>query len=187
MKFIETIAAWDGVALERIQDAVVVDSLTPIMRAITSLGDQGLFWIAVGVCLFLFRKTRPTGKVVLFSMLLAFIVCNLLLKNIIDRPRPWELYDTIMRLAPDPGDASFPSGHATNAMAASFAILLKGEKKWPGVCAVILALLICFSRLYLGMHFPTDVICGMLIGMASATICWLIDRSIEDSKTIKKH
>lgn len=178
MNFWQTVTAWDGVTLKSIQDVLVSDTLTPVMRIITLFGEAGIFWIIATLILLLLKETRHEGFVIACSLALCFIVCNLIIKPYVDRPRPWETFDYILRLAPDPGDASFPSGHASNSMATAFAMLLNLKKKWIGVLAVVLALLIALSRLYLGMHFPTDVLAGLIVGMLCATICWLVDKCI---------
>ncbi|MDD5823322.1 MAG: phosphatase PAP2 family protein [Firmicutes bacterium] len=168
----------DGQLLIAIQNLLVHDALTPIMRAITMLGEVGIFWIALCAVLTMFRKTRKLGLLAALSLLIGFLVCNVWLKPMIDRARPWELFEGVRRLAPDPGDASFPSGHTTSSFATAMAVYLNcvrcGFKRSYGVAALTLAGLIALSRLYLGMHFPSDVLGGIAIGIASAFIVYYV-------------
>ena len=212
---------FDGNLLIGIQHALNADWLTPIMKIITYFGEAGIFWIAVCLLLLCFRKTRRLGIICSLSLLLSFILCNLALKPLIDRTRPWVTFEEVTAFLPPPGDSSFPSGHSANSMSPAWAMFLatlpgkrtirndetgatRTEKDfgltpclgWKGVgadpaimhrwsiAAVILALLIGLSRLYLGMHYPSDVLAGLLLGMLSASIVWLIVRKRETSHGI---
>lgn len=136
--------------------------LDEFMKAVTSLGDSGIFWILTGAVLLCFQKTRKIGFSVLLSLLCGFLIGNLFLKNIIARDRPCWIDKSIILLIDSPKDYSFPSGHTLASFEAAVSILLY-NKKW-GIAALILAALIAVSRLYLFVHFPTDVLGGMLLG-----------------------
>ena len=112
------------------------------------------------------KKYRKCGLQVAVAMLLTFIVGNLILKNMIHRDRPCWIDPSITLLVKSPSDFSFPSGHSMNGFTASVSILLCDKKL--GIAAVILAAAIAFSRLYNFVHFPTDVIAGIVIGIVSA-------------------
>lgn len=176
MTFWERWTQADGELLIKIQSLFVCDALTPVAKFITLFGSAGAFWIAVSLILIAFKRTRKLGILTGLSLLLCFICCNLCLKPLIDRTRPWVLFEEVRRLIPDPGDPSFPSGHSANSMAAAFAILLNGAKKRYGVAAVTLAVLIGLSRLYLGVHFPSDVAAGLLLGVLSATLVYCANK-----------
>lgn len=173
----------DGQLLISIQNLLVCDALTPVMRFITHFGEWGFFWMMLGAVLLCFKRTRKLGFLALLSLLIGFILCNLCLKPLVERPRPWTLFDEVRRLAPDPGDWSFPSGHTTSSFATSIAILINsgicGIRKRYGIAAVTLAALVGLSRLYLGMHFPTDVLGGIIIGTGSAYLVYCINRWCE--------
>lgn len=200
----------DGNLLIWLQEKLQAEWLTPVMKVITMFGENGLFWIAVCLLLVLFRRTRRLGIICALSLAFSFLCCNVVIKPLVDRSRPWELFEGVIVLLQDPGDASFPSGHTTNAIAPAWAMFLastparssgkNGNKinyqdvpclGWNGigadpcvihrfaVCAVILAVLIGLSRLYLGMHYPTDVLCGFLLGMICATIVFSLIRRHE--------
>ena len=140
--------------------------LDKIMILITHMGTKGIFWILVGVILLLFKKTRKCGLTVLIALLFSLIVGNILLKNIVARPRPCWIDETINMLIAVPKDYSFPSGHTFASFAAAVSVFLYYKK--AGTAAVILAFLIGFSRLYLFVHFPTDVLSGAVLGICAA-------------------
>lgn len=143
--------------------------LDVIMPAITHLGDSGMIWILLGLAILLLdKKNRRTGFQVLLALLLSLIFCNLILKNAVDRIRPFEINTMVQLLIPPPEDASFPSGHTSASFAAATVLMLTRWKgRWP---ALILAVLIALSRLYLYVHFPTDVLFGAIVG----SLCGLL-------------
>ena len=213
----DSFTQFDGNLLIGIQHALNADWLTPVMRFITLFGEGGYFWIFCCLFMLLFRRTRRLGLICSFALLFTFIICNLGLKPAVDRVRPWITFSEVVMLAPDPGDASFPSGHSANSIAPAWAMFLatmpgkirredgtvtgrsydrvkclgwKGEGVPPqimhkvAVAAVVLGFLIGLSRLYLGMHYPSDVVCGLLIGMVVATIVYKVILMIEDRRGI---
>jgi len=150
-----------------IQENIRAPLLDPIMTAITHLGDGGIFWIIMTVLLLCIPKTRKAGLVCAVSMIIGLIVTNLILKNLVARIRPYELIDGLTILIKTPHDWSFPSGHTTNAFAAAWVMFSRLPKKY-GVPALILAVLIAFSRMYVGVHYPTDVLGGVIVGCSAA-------------------
>ena len=199
----DPITQFDGNFLIGIQHALNADWLTPVMKVITAFGEVGNFAIFVCLVLLLFRETRRLGFICTLSLLFTFICCNLVIKPLVGRPRPWELFEAVHNYLPHPGDASFPSGHTANTMGPAWAMFMatmpqkvgnddrgktirsydavtclgwKGEGAGPemmhilSVMFIVIALMVGLSRLYLGMHFPTDVLCALLLGMTCATI-----------------
>ena len=138
-----------------------------IMEFITHLGDGGWFWIAIGVILLLFKKTRIAGFSVLISLAINAFFTNMTLKDLIARPRPFHVSDAIVPLIAHPSSFSFPSGHTSGSLTAAFA-LYKTMPKKVGIPAVILASLIGLSRIYVGVHYPTDVLGGLLVAVVSS-------------------
>ncbi len=128
----------------------------------TKLGDGGLIWIILTLLCLYSDKYRKLGAAMTFSLVVALLLGNELLKELVRRPRPFTTGE-ISLLIPPPSGFSFPSGHTMASFAAAGAIYLPHKKlgKW----ALILAILISFSRIYLYVHFPTDVICGVLFGL----------------------
>lgn len=159
----------DGNILLWIQEFVRNDLLTPIFIFITKLGDAGAIWIILSVVLLFFKKTRKAGFLSLLALLGAYLIDNVLLKNIIARTRPYEVVDGLKILIEKQVDFSFPSGH-TGSSFASAIILYKELPKKYGVPLVIFAILMGLSRLYVGVHYPSDVICGAIIGILIAII-----------------
>lgn len=131
---------------------------------VTKFGDAGIFWIAVAVVLLIIPKTRKTGLIMAAAFLVDVILCNGLLKNLVARVRPFDVNTSVHLLVAKPHDYSFPSGHTALSFAAVTALYLAGEKKmWKP--ALVLAILIAISRLYLYMHYPTDVLGGIVVGI----------------------
>lgn len=140
--------------------------LDTLMTVITGLGDSGWLWILIG-CILLCRKpTRRCGLAVLLSLAAGFLIGNCLLKNAVARSRPCWIDPEILLLVKIPMDYSFPSGHTLAGIEAGVSILLF-NRKW-GIAALVLAVLIAFSRLYLFVHFPTDVLAGAVLGTGIA-------------------
>ena len=152
---------------------LTADWLDPIMRFITTLGDAGIFWIILALGLLCFKKTRRYGAAMAISLIISTIITNVTLKPLIDRPRPYELR-TIegLDLSLLPGDASFPSGHATVSFSGAFALFWQNKKL--GAPALALATLISFSRLYFYLHHPTDILGGIVVGLAASILAKIL-------------
>ena len=177
MNILQSIQQLDGEILLQIQQHLRSDMLTPFMKSVTFLGNGGWFWILCAVVLLVIPKTRKTGCAAALSLIFGAIVTNLLLKNIVARPRPFAEIEALIPLITKPKDFSFPSGHTTASFAVALVMLRMLPKKF-GIPAVVLAALVAFSRLYLGIHYPTDVLAGALVGWLSAlcamklVFCW---------------
>ena len=165
--------------------------LTPPMRIFSLLGDKGIFWIVLTVLLLCFKRTRRLGAYCAVSMVLTFLVVNCAIKPLVARVRPYDLFPELKAglLVKPEHDFSFPSGHSANSFAVAW-ILLRMAKKRYGVPAVTLAALIALSRLYVSVHYPTDVICGTIIAivLAELTLHFLpgIERKLFPKKKKKK-
>ncbi len=144
------------------------------MPFFTALGDVGLVWIVLIVTLLLIPLKRWHGLKVLLAFLFSAFIGNILLKPIVARLRPFELNTVISLIIDKPSGYSFPSGHTITAFAAATAMFI-GDKRF-GSLALVLAFLISFSRLYLYVHFPSDVIAGAVLGIVSGVIaCIVVD------------
>lgn len=148
--------------------------LDNVMVMISSLGNAGLLWILLALILLAMPKTRTSGVILCAALLVDVVVCNGLLKNLLQRPRPCDINTTVQLLVDRPTDYSFPSGHTAAAFASVCGLYLGHMKKlWKP--ALVLAILIGFSRLYLYVHYPTDVIGGMVVGLACGWLgCQLV-------------
>ena len=167
------ITAWDLSVLDALQRC-----RTPFMdsffSALTHLGDKGIVWIALALVLLCVPKTRRLGLCVALALILDLLLCNILIKPLVGRIRPYAIRDVVL-LVRAPTDASFPSGHAASAFAAATALAWRRSRL--AIPAVILAALICFSRLYLYIHYPTDVFAGIALGaLCGAVGCLAADR-----------
>lgn len=171
---------WEFSILYALQD-IHNPILDKIMLFISYLGNNGRLWLAIGIVCLFFRKHRKMGVQVFLSLMCTYILGNLILKNIFARPRPCDIDAAVTLLLSRPHGYSFPSGHSINSMVAAVALFLNNKK--IGVPALIIATLIGFSRLYLFVHFPTDVLGGFLIAILVAiAIDWGL-RQIQIWKT----
>ena len=155
--------------------------LDKVMPAITFLGDGGIIWIAIAVVMLIFPKTRKAGLSMGAALLMGLVVCNLIMKPGFARIRPYdyqlsEFGREIPLLIDAPHDFSFPSGHTI----ASFegATVLFWYNKKLGIPALILASLIAFSRLYLYVHYPTDVLSAIILGIGFGILGTLLVKKV---------
>lgn len=140
---------------------------------VTRLGDAGRIWILLAMVLLIIPKTRKSGAILAVALCADLLLCNHILKPVIARVRPFDVNTAISILIPRPGDFSFPSGHTAASFTAVAALYFAGEKKlWKP--ALVLAALIAFSRLYLYVHYPTDILGGMAAGVIAGYMGYLI-------------
>ena len=159
------------------------DFLDWFMPIITVLGDAGIFWIAVAVLFIFTKKYRKIGIGMMIALMMGLVVCNICLKPMIARIRPYDFQEeylgvVVNLLIEKQHDFAFPSGHTIASFEAAVVILL-GNKKL-GIPAMILACLIAFSRLYLYVHYPTDVIVSIVLGTILALIGWYLAQKVMD-------
>lgn len=149
--------------------------LDTAMIALTTIGDEGIVWILLGLILLIFKQTRQAGVAVLVSLAVMVVLNNLIIKNVVARPRPFVVQPGVDLLIAAPSGFSFPSGHASSSFAAVTALFLS-KRKAIWIPALILALLIAFSRMYLYVHFPTDIIGGMVLGIIYGVVGFYLTR-----------
>ena len=179
MNILQSIQQLDGEILLLIQQYLRTDMLTPFMKSVTFLGNGGWFWILCAVVLLAVPKTRKTGYAAALSLIFGAIVTNLLLKNIVARPRPFAEIAALIPMITKPKDFSFPSGHTT----ASFAVALVMLRMLPKKFGIPAVALVAFSRLYLGVHYPTDVLAGFVIALVGSTLSvWIVRTKPEDKQ-----
>ena len=159
---------FDASILLWLQNNVRHPILDPIMIFITHLGDKGLFWIVLTLLMLCFRKTRATGVMLLAALTLSFLIGHFAIKPLVARPRPFLVNTNVNLFLNAPADHSFPSGHSATSAACATVLLLR-EKKL-GFIALAVALLIMFSRLYNYVHYPSDVLCGAILGVLCALL-----------------
>lgn len=150
--------------------------LTPFWKFMTTFGEGGIFWIIICILLLVNQKTRRVGIIMFIALTINAVVVNVVLKNMIARTRPYDAFQDITRLIKIQKDYSFPSGHTSASFACAFALWLSLEKPYKKYAwiALIIATLVGFSRLYLGVHYPSDVLGGMIVGCCSAYIAYYL-------------
>ena len=163
------IADMDAGILMFIQENIRNEVLTPVFRAITVLGNSGIVWVILSLLLLVPEKTRKIGIMSLTALLVSLLINNMTLKKLFARIRPYETIEGLTALIPKPWDYSFPSGHTGSSFASAWVFYRKLPKRF-GIPSLILAGLIGLSRLYLGVHYPTDVLFGAVGGIASGFI-----------------
>lgn len=177
---------FDHAAFQWIQENIWCGFLDKLMPVITVLGEGGWVWIVIAVICLLSKKYRKVGVTMAFALIVMLLCNDVILKNVFARVRPFnfepfaDLYSSfgVVDGKPDllvslPSSYSFPSGHTSSSFAAAIAILL--NKKWKvGIPAFVLAVLIAFSRNYLMVHYPTDVLFGALFGLIYALLAYFL-------------
>lgn len=150
--------------------------LDVIMVVITTLGDAGILWIATAVAMVFSKKFRKCGVAVGVALLLMEITGNMGLKELIMRDRPCWIDPTVELLVKSPESFSFPSGHTFSSFASAVTIFLYHKR--VGIAAIVMAALIAFSRMYIFVHFPTDILGGMVLGILVAFIARFLTNKV---------
>lgn len=169
--------------LNNIKEIFGCPLMDKVMPIITMFGDAGIFWIALAVIFLIFRKTRKTGLSMGIALIIGLIIGNLILKNVVARIRPYDLNPEVILLVEKLHDFSFPSGHTLASFEASTAIFIRNKKL--GIPALVLAVLIAFSRLYLYVHYPSDVFAGAVLGIGIAFLATFIVNKIYSKLELK--
>ena len=187
------------VAIYQFVDSIMNPVLDVIMTFITHLGDTpGIIWWVIGIILLIPRKTRKLGVLLIGGLAVASLINNVALKNIIDRPRPYNIDASVWKnagyeyiwpeLIKKSSSPSFPSGHTSTSIGAAFAMFLgcfKNKKYLAiGIPTLILSFLIGFSRIYVHVHYPTDVIAGVVVGLIGGFLAYLLIEKILVPKVV---
>jgi len=136
--------------------------LDAVLPVISRTCDHGEVWIVLTLLLLAFKKTRRVGLTLSVALVLDLLCCNVILKPLVGRVRPCDVNTAVKLLIARPLDASFPSGHTAVSFAAVCALWAERSRLW--IPALALALLLAFSRLYLYVHWPSDVLAGAVLG-----------------------
>lgn len=177
-----SVTDWDFSVLDAL-DSLRSDVLTAILKGFTHISDAGIFWIALCLVLLIIPKTRRIGIYAFAALLLEFLCGEVMLKNIIQRERPFiqdPMIDTIIK---HPGGYSFPSGHSASSCSVALSVFLQNKKL--GIPLLIVAAIVMFSRIYFKVHFLTDIIAGCALGVAAALFIYFLFNRIERSRKFK--
>lgn len=166
------ILSFDNAILDWIQANLRNGFMDIFMPTVSALGNSGAIWIACAIILLISKKYRRCGMMVSIALVLGFVICNLCLKPLVARPRPCDLNDAVTLLITRPYGYSFPSAHTVSSFASASALCMSDKRL--GIPAGILAAVIAFSRMYLYVHFPTDVLAGILLGIGAGATAWLL-------------
>lgn len=174
---------WEFAILDFIAEHMHTRAFDQMLAFITHLGDAGAVWIVLSVVLLLIPRYRKIGTASALALLMMLLIGNLGLKPLIERMRPFQVREGISLLIGEPHGYSFPSGHTLTAFAAATAIYIGNRKL--GIPALILAGVIAFSRMYFYVHFPTDILGGMVLGIVCAVLSWKILEKVYRKKEEK--
>lgn len=169
---------WEFTLLNYIQDNVRTGFLDKLMPIISFMGKLSLIWIIIAIACLCFKKTRKAGRSLAFDMIFNLIAGNLIIKSIVQRTRPCILDKTVELISSVPFDSSFPSGHTMYAFGAATILMI--YNKWLGLAGYLFAILMGFSRMYLYVHFPTDVLFGAVFGIVFAITAYKIEGMLFD-------
>ena len=171
---------WEFVILNFIQDNIRNPVLDKIMPFISMLGALGIVWIVWTIICLITKKYRRLGTRLSAALILTLIVCSGILKPIVSRLRPYELNSTIQLTVKPEFDTSFPSGHTFFAFSVATVCFMYNKKL--GIIMYLFAFLMAFSRLYLYVHFPTDVIFGAVFGIITGIIAGKLENYIVEKE-----
>lgn len=160
------------------QEALRNPVTDPIISFFTHLGDSGFLFIVLTVLLLCFPKTRRAGFAAACALVFSLLFTNVILKHLFSRPRPWVDCAALIPLVTERDPNSFPSGHTSAAFAFATASLRTLPKRWMKITAVVLAALMGLSRLYVGVHYPTDVLAGFVVGDLAGLCGWLLSERL---------
>lgn len=181
---IEYITTLDFAILDYIQNNLRTDFLDTLMVFLSHIGEGGIVWFLIAIPMLFFKKTRFCGVCMILSMGVTLLLGEYVLKNLIGRVRPCNIVTDIEMLVKCPSSFSFPSGHTGSSFASATTIFQYNKK--AGIFALILAAFISFSRLYNYVHYPTDVLAGMLFGIfVSVLVFTLLKKYHFDNKLEK--
>ena len=168
----EVIYNFDYIILNAIQQSLRCEFFDSFTLTLSYVTTSGIIWVMAGITMLFFRKMRTSGIIMLVSLTVVFLTGDVLLKHLVNRPRPFTVNTDITLLIKSPSGSSFPSTHS--GLAAASTTILLTRNKVLGFVATVMTVCIAFSRLYLYVHYPTDIFTGLMLGILCAlTILWL--------------
>lgn len=180
MEFLYQLDCWILMCIQSLRQ----DWMTPFWKTITLMGNAGWIWIVLTLYLIFLPQCRKTGAATLFALLMGAFITNILFKPMFARIRPYEVIDGLTLLVARQRDYSFPSGHSCAAFAAATVCWKMLPRRYGG-SILLLAALMAFSRLYVGVHYPSDVLGGIIIGTAAGLTAVRLVRRIPSKNQTK--
>lgn len=173
----ELIQRLDEGALVWIAEHLRFPLLTTLLSFYTQLGNSGRLFIVLAALMLLFKATRKAGASAAVAMLFGLLITNLTIKPLVSRARPWLVIQDFVNLVEEHDPNSFPSGHSCCAFAFAVAVALVLPQKWAKGLVLTAAVVMALSRLYVGVHFPSDVLVGTAIGaLCGMAGAWIVER-----------
>lgn len=168
-------------------DSIRANSSNPVFDIISKFFGYAIIPIIIAamILMIIFKKTRRTGIALMISVVCVFIIGNLILKPAVARIRPYDVNTTIQLIVSAEHDFSFPSAHTYFAFTAATVIFMRYKK--IGICCYILAILMALSRMYLYVHYPTDVIAGAIFGIGFGIAGYFIEKAIYNFISSRKY
>jgi undecaprenyl-diphosphatase len=168
------ISGADEAILLFVQENLRTPALTAVMKTVSRLGDAGIVWIVLGILLLFFAKTRRGGGYMLASLAVEYALCDLVIKKLVLRPRPYLVIQALELLVKQESSTSFPSGHSASSFVCAYILTRCFGKK--GAWSYVLATFIALSRIYVGVHYPSDVVAGVLLGTVIGVVMYALLR-----------
>lgn len=172
------IQTWDAAILLWIQTNLR-GPLNPVVKFWTNLGEAGILWIVISIIFLCCKKTRRAGIIALIAMGTCYLFNDCLIKNLICRPRPFVTVEGLTTIIAPPASWSFPSGHACSSLAAANVWWRTLDRTWLKLLLLLFAILMALSRLYVGVHYPSDVIVGAFVGTMGGQLIWVLSQRIK--------
>lgn len=182
---LEQLLNLDGGILLWIQENLRGPALNAAVSFYTTLGNAGLLFLGLSALLLCFRRTRKAGAMALGAIAVGFVCTNVVLKHLVARPRPWLDVAGLTALVAEHDPNSFPSGHTCAAFAFACGLCGGAPERWMKAAALVLAVLMGLSRLYVGVHYPSDVLAGALVGALSGLLVCRLVRIWETRKGVR--
>ena len=170
------LSLWESEILLWVQAHLRNPVTDPLVSAFTQLGNSGALFILLTLALLLYPKTRRVGLAAALGLLCSLLFTNLCLKHLFQRVRPWVDFPALIPLVAEGDPNSFPSGHTSAAFAFALAVFRADRRRWARVSVIVLAVCMGLSRLYVGVHYPSDVLAGFVVGDLAGLTGWYLSR-----------
>jgi len=170
------LSLWESEILLWIQSHLRNPVTDPLVSIFTQLGNSGVLFILLTLALLLYPKTRRVGLAAALGLLCSLLFTNLCLKLLFQRVRPWVDFPAILPLVSEGDPNSFPSGHTSAAFAFALAVLRADRRRWVRIGVIVLAVCMGLSRLYVGVHYPSDVLAGFIVGDLAGLTGWYLSK-----------